>query len=834
MFKKKAYNTIWTLCLLLALCFIFAHPAQAAGNDALNADLSMEISYGYDNYQKNGRIMPVWIQITNKGSAFAGELTFKINSDLYEGMSFSQHISVLSKTKEEFVFYVPYLDSYTDITVTLTDTEGNTQISLSEATLNRNTTDLYIGILSSEPDTIKAMIEQMAFVSPVDNTYTGARSVLLSDHILPETKEGYDGIDMIIANHFNADYMNEKQAKALSGWIKDGGILLTGSPRHMDGFFEKLNLTPLSTDTIETVTTDFNADYQSYIYAASPLTYEPLKKNPTKDDINNARLSYYEPTMTDIHQSSFENVGSIVIDMDAVSVSDGNDAVVKPLYQYLELGNGKVIISKFDFCSEPFISFEAAIYVLQNILTENITHAGWSHFFNYAADFRNVWSSQSVLLNTLYEKIPGYGKYVVILFIYIVLIGPVLYFLLKKTDKRYMMWIAVPVLTVIFTIIIFAAGSSTRHTSPFINYASFIDYNYETPKENTFYSMTIPDKEDFSQNIDDDYTVCLMNNNYVNFDSVWENIFSDYVQSININSGMTYTNLPEGGTNISINNTVLFSTRYFNLQNDDADIDAIMENITFENGHYTGTIENHSDYFIENACIMISGRLYGIGNISPHSNISVDIEAVSSRNTDEDIENEVLHALGISSDRRHEGESIIKTNMFIQFINANYANTYPFVLGFIPDYKPSVFDESSIPATGITMFHKKADINYTDSSESIHIPDISQLMSVNSGEIYNLSMDLYSAETEMMYNFSNDFVPESLKLVSVSDNLDIFAYNYTTDCYEPIFKNTDTFKEDIQNYFDENKILQLKFVQKVPGSNEDYILPVISAAGKVK
>lgn len=73
---------------------------------------------------------------------------------------------------------------------------------------------------------------------------------------------------------------------------------------------------------------------------------------------------------------------------------------------------------------------------------------------------------------------------------------------------------------------------------------------------------------------------------------------------------------------------------------------------------------------------------------------------------------------------------------------------------------------------------------------------------------------------------------KALKLVSVSDNLDIFAYNYTTDCYEPIFKNTDTFKEDIQNYFDENKILQLKFVQKVPGSNEDYILPVISAAGR--
>ena len=463
-----------------------------------------------------------------------------------------------------------------------------------------------------------------------------------------------------------------------------------------------------------------------------------------------------------------------------------------------------------------------------------MTHANWSRFFNYAADFRNVWSSQSILLNTLYEKIPGYGKYIVILFAYIVIIGPILYFLLKKTDKRYMMWIAVPVLTVIFTVIIFAAGSSTRHTSPFINYASFIDYDYETPEENTFYSITLPDKEHFSQDIDNSYTVRLMNNNYVNFDSVWENIFSDYVQSINSNSGMTYTNLPEGGTNISIDNTALFSTRYFNLQNDNAGIDAIVENITFENGHYTGTIENHTDYSIENACIMISGRVYGIGNISPHSNIPVDIEAVSSRNTNEDIEIEVLHALGISPERRHEGESIIKTNMFIQFINANYTNSYPSVLGFIPDYKPSVFSEVSIPAAGITMFHKKADINYTDSSESIHIPDISQLMSVKSGEIYNLSMDMYSAETEMLYNFDNYFVPENLKLVSGSDNIDIYAYNYTTGSYEPIFKNTNTLEAGIQSYFDENKILQLKFVQKVPGNNENYILPVISAAGKVK
>lgn len=834
MFKKKIYNSIWTFCLLMALCLSFAYPAYAAGHNELNADLSMEISYGYNNYQKNDRTMPVWIQIINKGSAFAGELTLKIDSELYTGMSFSQHISVLSKAQEEFVFYVPCLDSYTDITVTLTDSYGNTQISLSESTLNRNTSDLYIGILSSEPDTIESMAEHMVFNSPIDATYTAARCINLSEHLLPETKEGYDGIDIIIANHFNAGYMTDAQAQALSDWVKDGGILFTGSPRNMDSFFEKLGLTPLSTDTIETVTTDFDADNQSYICADSPLVFEQLKKNPTKEEIENARLSYYTPTAPDVLQNSFGNVGAIVIDMDAVSASGGSDIIVQPLYQYLELGNGKVLVSRFDFCSEPFKSFEAAVYVLQNILTETMTHADWNHFFNYTNDSRSVWSSQSILLNTLYEEIPSYGKYVVIILVYIVIIGPVLYFFLKKRDKRYLMWIAVPVLTVIFTIIIFSAGKGTRHTSPFINYASFIDYDYETPEENVFYSVTLPDKKRFDQHIDYTYTVHPMNNNYVNFDSVWENIFSDYVQSVNNNSGMTYTKLPEGGTNIAIDNTSLFSTRYFNLQNKSADIDAIEENLTFKDGHYTGTVKNNTDYYIENACILISGRVYSIGNISPHSVLPVDIEAITSRNTNEDFENEMLNALGVSNERRNESESIIKTNMFVQFVNGNYANSYPYLLGFMPDYKPSAFNEDALPSTGITMFHKKADINYTDSKGNINVPDISQLMSVKSGEIYNLSMDMYSAETEMVYNFDNHFVPESLKLVSGSDDITIYAYNYTTGLYDPIFENTDTFTDGEQNYFDENKILQLKFVQKVPGSSGDYMLPVISAAGKVE
>lgn len=834
MFKKKAYNTIWTLCALLALCFIFSRPVQAAEDKTKSSsDIAIDISYGYNNYQKNGRSMPVWIQITNEGAAFAGKLALHIDGGSYSGMAFSKQISVLSKSQEEFVFYTPCLDSYTDITVTLTDDNIGETISLSKTTLNKVTDDLYLGVLSNEPETIETLTAQMAFSSPIDASYAAVRTVNLSSHLLPESAEGYNGFDMIIVNHFDASYMTDAQALAIRDWIRSGGILLTGKAGDMSTFFEKIGLTPLTSDAVQTVTTDFDADYQVCISTDAPLGWDQLKENPTKEDIENAQLAYYSVQRPGISANTFGNVGSIVLNMDVISASKDSSAVNNDLYQRLELENGHVLISKFDFCAEPFTSFEAATYVIQKIFSDNMTHADWTHFSNYSDDFRNAWSFQSVLLNTLYEKVPDYGKYVIILFVYILIIGPVLYILLKKTDRRYLMWAAVPAATVIFTAIIFAAGSSTRHTSPFINYASFISYDGESSSEDTFYSVTMPEKETYSQSIPKDYAVRSVNNNYVDYNSVWESIFYNYVESINSNEGLTYAGRPDGSTDIDIDNTTLFSTRYFNLHKSEAPMEAVEENIVYSDGRYTGTVKNNTDYDITNASLIISGRIYGIGDISAHGEVSFDMAAVTENYSEDNIESEILKALNISNSKQREGETLVKVNMFFQFINDNYANSYPYILGYMPGYTPKAFDGVSDPVTGITMFNKKANISYANDS-GFYVPDITQLMSVKSGEIYNLSMDMYSNEAEAVYDFDNSFIVQQLELVHQNENISILAYNYISKDYELILENSNVFKDNIENYFDENKILRLKFIQKFPNTGETYALPVISAAGKVK
>lgn len=60
------------------------------------------------------------------------------------------------------------------------------------------------------------------------------------------------------------------------------------------------------------------------------------------------------------------------------------------------------------------------------------------------------WNVQSILNYDIASKLPPVTIYLVILLIYILCIGPVVYMILKKRDKRECMWLWIPCLAVLF------------------------------------------------------------------------------------------------------------------------------------------------------------------------------------------------------------------------------------------------------------------------------------------------------------------------------------------------------------------------------------------------
>ena len=79
--------------------------------------MGMEVSFGYDNYQKNSRTMPIWVHITNNGADTEGTLTLNIIDGDYTNTSFSKQLSVGRSSETTAVFYVPCLSSYTHIEI---------------------------------------------------------------------------------------------------------------------------------------------------------------------------------------------------------------------------------------------------------------------------------------------------------------------------------------------------------------------------------------------------------------------------------------------------------------------------------------------------------------------------------------------------------------------------------------------------------------------------------------------------------------------------------------------------------------------------------------------
>lgn len=95
------------------------------------------------------------------------------------------------------------------------------------------------------------------------------------------------------------------------------------------------------------------------------------------------------------------------------------------------------------------------------------------------------WNVQTILNYDIASKLPPVTIYFVILLIYILCIGPAVYMILKKRDKREYMWLWIPCLAVLFSVIVYKAGSSVRYAEPFIRYYSVVDITEEANIEQT-------------------------------------------------------------------------------------------------------------------------------------------------------------------------------------------------------------------------------------------------------------------------------------------------------------------------------------------------------------
>ena len=414
----------------------------------------MQVSAGFDGKYKENRWFPVTIQLTNgvvsnqisakNISEFKGILTISTTVSRNKNAEYIKEIQLPALSSRRYYFYVKDpLDSKIDISIK--DNKGN-EISSNSIVLNRLSNYGKLILLIGTPET------QIYFNT--SNHFNGVDSVVVKPELpnLPDKWFGYNSIDLLIISDFQKKILNEEQMDAIKKWVQNGGKLIVsvGSKWQLfkDSFIEEMLPVKITDSSVINTLKIFN---------------EELSGSEGDIVISNSELKK-----------------GLVI----------NQNGEKPLIVKGKYGSGEVYYLAFDIDKFPFRGWNGQDKFWLGFLGES-SHYKFTEFaIGY---FRNFISKIKYLEPPKIETIG------IILLLYLILVCPINFFILRKKKKLELAWVTIPIIVVIFSISIYFYGLLQRGGNLILRNVSIINTSEDstygrvngasllfTPKRNKF------------------------------------------------------------------------------------------------------------------------------------------------------------------------------------------------------------------------------------------------------------------------------------------------------------------------------------------------------------
>lgn len=288
----------------------------------------------------------------------------------------------------------------------------------------------------------------------------------------------------------------------------------------------------------------------------------------------------------------------------------------KPLGFKINKGKGLICISSFNWAEESYKSWgyknDVAYYLMNTLIREsnfNKTHGKEGKIINN-------YSIKGALDNLAETPMPKGNNILIILCIYLLIVSPVTYFILKRKDKREYTWAVVPIISIAFVMIIYLYGMGTRITDNIANVVNIVkidkngDANFQhyvnifSPKRNNIKIQTSKDMKIYPMDVDND----------INLNSVLQD--KNKKIQLKFNEG--------ANRSIEFYDTPVFSNNYLEAKNYVNNIGKIDSNITYKNGKFIGKIKNNTKMDLEDCWIVIKNNYINVGNLKKGQEKSID------------------------------------------------------------------------------------------------------------------------------------------------------------------------------------------------------------------
>lgn len=543
-------------------------------------------------------------------------------------------------------------------------------------------------------------------------------------------------------------------------------------------------------------------------------------------DQMNVNLLIFEQS---ISKTAWENVSKWVL-------KGGHLMMTRSVYQQMitkkldaqnmtDWGNGWILVyDASDWSQAMFLSSVKSLFGSKGI--ERVIDGYYTEQY---------WNVNNQLSYDMWSQLPVGSGYLIILCIYILCMGPVVYFILKKKDKREYMWLLIPCTAILFSLIVYRAGSATRYTEPFVRFYTNVDLTEEATIENTKILVTCPDKGSAVMGVDGESNLQLLTNSYyMEPDKDAADNLEWMKKRLNDAEYNVAIAESDNKTTVLIKSDRAFDESYFvntRVMQTDGTLEAAL---SYYQGALSGKVTNTTQWDLQHVFIIHNGLMFQIGDLPAGETLTLD----DSQNV------QILKTQSYMSnvwEIGNEGNAAAATeimNTMIRNVTELELGEEDLIGGFALDYDTGVEKNSQITAVhGMALIKKK--INVVDSgngwSSQVFIgPEKSD----NEEDDYLYDTDGYliygDSEIETSYSIKGLSGALSLKWLNADPDITLSFYNRTAGVYEQVMRDGDTTmqSDELKDYIAEDGTIKAHVLSK--DATRDHYMPILTASGGEK
>jgi len=396
----------------LALIFIIGGALLSQTDAAAQGGLTLEARAGFDGYYQVNGWVPVQVVVANEGKDIEGEIQIEITDNRRGRVLYTQPAILPTHSRKQFTLYV-FAPSYTrELTVKLVEkrvTLVKRAVSIQQLAVE----DFLCGVVSEDP----SALNYLAGLPRIGQGRVYVAHLGLAD--IPSQGRALGTMDALILHDTDTSLMSDRQRDALRGWVASGGhLIICGGPNAIPTATGLGDLSPVRVHgTLTTADIGTLGDYANAPFIANVP----------------AVVAQVEPT------TGWVMAGKADL----------------PLLIRRELDRGRVDYLALDPDLEPMRTWIGN----DSLWPKLFSLTAWTQSASPQLNRGNI---HSALANIPSLDVPPVLLVIAFLFIYIVIVGPLNFLILKLVDKRALAWITIPALILLFSCVAYVAGFATR------------------------------------------------------------------------------------------------------------------------------------------------------------------------------------------------------------------------------------------------------------------------------------------------------------------------------------------------------------------------------------